>query len=233
MKRIHLQQITNASWFPEFLTRCIHEFMSWFVLKVNASKPFMPVIEEGLKDAKQIVVLDIPGGAGFETVDDFIDPGLPRKKVDVSTYNGTEKGLHLSINAFHQLKPNEARRILESVSNKKQPIVIVEGNNDSLWQVFGMLIIVPLTVLFTAPLVKPFRWERLLFTYLIPVLPVVTFLDGFIALFKLYAPSDLDELTFRIASKDYTWRSGKLDNGRGGKIIFLLGLPSVQDEFAS
>jgi len=51
----------------------------------------------------------------------------------------------------------------------------------------------------------------------------VTLVDGFLALLKLYAPVDLDELTASINQKDYVWRSGKLDNGRGGKIIYLLG----------
>lgn len=225
MKRIHLPQITNSSWFPSFLTRCVHEFMSWFVLKVQASKPFIPVIEEGLTHASQIVVLDHRSGAGFETVDPFIDPTIPRKRAEMRTYHGTEVGLHLSVNAFHQLRAEEALTLLRHIAEQKQPIAIVEGNNDSLWQVFGMVVIVPLTVLFTAPFVQPFRWERLVFTYLFPILPLVTFLDGFLALFKLYAPVDLDELTAQIQVQNYAWRSGKLDNGRGGKIIYLLGWP--------
>lgn len=88
-----------------------------------------------------------------------------------------------------------------------------------------MTFIVPLTVIITAPFVKPFRLERLFFTYLVPVLPLVTFLDGFLALFKLYAPIDLDELTASISVDNYYWRSGKMDNGRGGKIIYLIGYP--------
>lgn len=227
MKRIHIPQITNSSWFPSFLTQYVHEFMSWFVLKVHASKPFLPVIEEGLTHANQIVVLEHPSGAGFETVDPFIDPAIHRKRVEMRSYQGSEMGLHLSVNAFHQLRAEEALGLLNRMAEQKQPIAIVEGNNDSLWQVFGMVVIVPLTVLFTAPFVQPFRWGRLVFTYLIPILPLVTFLDGFLALFKLYAPADLNELTAQIHVEGYSWRSGKLDNGRGGKIIFLLGWPEA------
>lgn len=202
--------------------------MTWFVNKVQAAKPFIPVIEEGLKYANQIVILETKTGAGFETVDHLINPKFPRIEVQLKGYQGTENGLHISVNSFHQLRPHEAKALLRNISERKQPLVVLEGNNDSLWQVFGMAVIVPLTVLFTAPLVRPFRYNRLIFTYLIPILPLVTFLDGFIALFKLYAPCDLDELTSQIPIDGYSWRSGKLDNGRGGKIIYLLGFPTLQ-----
>ncbi|MEZ4772913.1 MAG: hypothetical protein R3D00_07010 [Bacteroidia bacterium] len=225
MKRKQILQITNTSWFPSFLTRCIYEFMTWFVMKVNAAKPFLPVIEEGLAHANRIVVINKKCGAGFETVNPLIDEKIGRGIVDAQNFTAKEEGLYLSVNSFHQFTADEAKAILTKVSKNRQPIVVVEGNNDSLWQVFGMAVIVPLTVILTAPFVKPFRVERLVFTYLIPVLPFVTFLDGFIALFKLYAPQDLDELTASIDAKNYYWRSGKMDNGRGGKIIYLIGYP--------
>lgn len=223
MKRKQFPQITNSSWFPRFLTQCVHEFMTWFVVKANAAKPFIPVINEGLEYVNRIVVIDKNCGAGFETLDKLIDPTIEIIFVKVDCFNANENGLYLSVNSFHQFTEKEAKDILTKVSKRKQPIVIVEGNNDSLWQVFGMLVIVPLTVLLTAPFVKPFRIERLLFTYFIPILPIVTFIDGFLALFKLYTPSDLDELTASINQKGYVWRSGKMNNGRGGKIIYLIG----------
>ena len=225
MKRKQVPQFTNTNWFPAFLTRCIFEFMTWFVNKVNAAKPFVPVIEEGLKYADRLVVIDKKGGAGFETVDPLIDEKIKRVFVNPDHFKASEEGLYLSVNSFHQFSVEKAKDILIHIAQKRQPIVVVEGNNDSLWQVFGMTIIVPLTVLLTAPFVKPFRLERIVFTYLIPLLPLVTFMDGFLALFKLYAPEDLDELTSSIESEGYHWRSGKLDNGRGGKIIYLIGYP--------
>lgn len=223
MKRKQVPQFSNSRWFPAFLVRCIYEFMTWFVGKANAAKPFIPVIEEGLLYAEKIVVMDKKMGAGFETVDDLIDQDISRTYADMDQVNGKQSGLHVCVNSFHQLSPDQARNLLNTVAKNRQPIVVVEGNNDSLWQVFGMTVIVPLTVILTAPFVKPFRIERLIFTYLIPILPLVIFIDGFLALFKLYNPEDLTELTAGIDVKNYQWRSGKEDNGRGGKIIYLIG----------
>jgi len=225
MKRKQVPQISNTSWFPKFLTRCIHEFMTWFVGKVHAAKPFIPILYEGLQYANNIIVIDGKSGAGFETLEGLIDVNISRSNVDIHHFTAAQAGLYVCVNSFHQLRPREARILLYKVARKNRPLVILEGNNDSLWQVFGMTIIVPITVLLTAPFVTPFRMERLLFTYLIPILPLVTLIDGFLALFKLYAPKDLDELTASVGQKNYKWRSGKLNNGRGGKIIFLLGWP--------
>lgn len=225
MKRKQAPQITNAKWFPNFLTRCVHEFMSWFVNKVNAAKPFIPLIEEGLQHAQRIIVINKKCGAGFETVDRLLDEKIKRVFVDADNFTASEEGLYLSVNSFHQFPVDEAKDILKQIAENKQPVVVVEGNNDSLWQVFGMTVIVPLTVLLTAPFVKPFRFVRIIFTYILPVLPFVTFFDGFMALFKLYAPKDLDELTTSIKTGGYAWRTGKLDNGRGGKVIYLIGYP--------
>ena len=223
MKRKSAKQITNSNWFPKFLTQNIYEFMTWFVNKVGAAKPFLPIVNEGLQYADNIIVIDKGLGAGFETLDPFVDKKFPRTYIEQDEIG--QSGLYIMINSFHQLQPNVAHKLLKEIVDIGEPVVIVEGNNDSLWQVFGMTIIVPITVLLTAPFVKPFRLSRLIFTYVIPILPFVTLIDGFLVLFKLYAPEDLNELTNDLQSDNYVWRSGKMDNGRGGKIIYLLGYP--------
>ena len=225
MKRKHLPQISQQKWFPGFLRNCIHEFMTWFVGKVHAAKPFLPVIQEGLEYTDSIIALEANVGAGFETVEGMIDPQITVKRMDIQNFDPREEGLYLFVNCFHQLRPEKALSMLDEISKNNQPVVMVEGNNDSLWQVVGMTVFVPLTVLLTAPFVKPFRVSRLIFTYLIPILPIVTLIDGFLALFKLYAPDDLNQLVGSLENNAYQWKSGKSDNGRGGKIIYLIGHP--------
>ena len=228
MKRRQAPQISNATWYPSFLRRDMYEFMSWFVGKVNAATPFVPVIEEGLQHTTRILAVDLNFGAGFETVRNLLPANLESHSIPLKDIETAGEGMVLFVNNFHQLPVPAAKAALQKATQAGQVVGVVEGNNDSLWQVVGMLVFVPLTVVLTAPLVRPFRWTRLLFTYLLPILPLVTLFDGFMALFKLYNPQDLDELVADIAQPTYTWRSGKRDNGRGGKIIYLLGYPKSQ-----
>ena len=225
MKRKQITQIINTDWCPEHLKKLVAEFLSWFVIKVNATKPFIPVIEEVLDKTSnsKIINVEFNIGAGIETVKPFLREDIAVTSMDISQFEGNEKGVYLFINAFHQLDAKKAGKILQRIADSGNPVVVVEGNNDSLWQIVGMTVFVPLTVLLTALFVKPFRFSRLIFTYLIPVLPIIIVIDGCIALLKLYDPDDLLELTSSIKTTNYEWKAGKKDNGRGGKIIYLTG----------
>ena len=227
MKRKQVFQFSNQKWYPSFLKRDMYEFMSWFVGKVNAAKPFLPVLEEviGHTQTKTIINIDSKIGAGIETVLTLLPEGTEVINVELERFSTHNKGMYTFINSFHQLDEKKATYYLTQIADSGNSVAVLEGNNDSLWQVVGMTIFVPLTVILSAPFVQPFRITRLIFTYLIPILPVVTMLDGFLALFKLYNPNDLNELVSNIPVKSYVWKSGKADNGRGGKIIYLMGYP--------
>lgn len=115
MKRKNIPQISTQTWFPTFLRNNIHEFMTWFVNRITAAVPFMPIIEEGLGHAKDIVVLEAVGGTGFETVQPLLDSSIPLKYDKLHSPQLTEKGLYLSVNAFHQLNPKQAKQLLQDV----------------------------------------------------------------------------------------------------------------------
>ena len=227
MKRKQVFQFSNQKWYPSFLKRDMYEFMSWFVGKVNAAKPFLPVLEEviGHTQTKTIINIDSKIGAGIETVLPLLPEGSEVINIELERFSTQNRGMYTFINSFHQLDEKKATYYLTQIAVSGNSVAVLEGNNDSLWQVVGMTIFVPLTVIISAPFVQPFRITRLIFTYLIPILPVITMLDGFLALFKLYNPNDLNELVSTIPVKSYVWKSEKADNGRGGKIIYLMGYP--------
>lgn len=227
MRRKEAPQFLNQQWVPEFYRNRMTEFLTWFVGLVGAARPFVPVIMEGLalSREKQIFPIAQNVGAGFESVAPYLDFEIQTEEISWEHPDFSKPGLYLSVNGFHQLPAPRAKAFLERIAESGNPVVIVEGNNDSLRQIIGMTIIVPLTVLLTAPFVKPFRISRLIFTYLVPLLPITILIDGCMALFKLYNPSDLKELTDGISVNSYHWEAGKRDNGRGGKIIYLIGGP--------
>ncbi len=227
MRRVQLPQLTRQPWFPTVLRDRMHEFLVWFVMLADAGKPFLPVIERGLAatDEKRIFNCDFAPGAGMNTLQPYLDPGIQVEDVPTNPFAPSPRGLYTFVNSLHALPPDLAREYLTKIAAAGNPVVAVEGNNDNWWQAIGMLLFVPLSVLVFAPFVKPFRISRLVFTYLIPVLPFLTSYDGALALFKLYSPDDLRELTSTIRVPGYRWEAGKLPNGRGGKILYLLGTP--------
>lgn len=225
MKRKQIKQISNLNWFPKLFKTLIAEFLSWFVLRANASKPFIPLILEILEasNTKNIINIHCNLGAGIDTLLPFLSKDIEVSSLHMNQFNTQHKGLYVYVNTFHQLPSNEARKSLKQIAASRNPVVVVEGNNDSLWQIVGMTFFVPLSVLLSAPFVKPFRISRLVFTYLIPIVPIVIVIDGCLALLKLYNPKDLQELVTNLNIPNYEWKIGKNENGRGGKIIYLTG----------
>lgn len=133
------------------------------------------------------------------------------------------RGVGVYINSFHRLGRGEDRAALAELVNRDLDVFIGEGNNNSLWQVVGMTVFVPVLMFLFTPLVKPFRLSRLFFTYLVPVIPFVVVWDGLAALFRLHRPEDFEALAKSVGRSDYVWKAGKRQNGRGGYVIYLLG----------
>lgn len=129
--------------------------------------------------------------------------------------------LLLSINALHTWPAPEARRRLAERAPLADVAIWGEGNNKSLRQVIGMTIIVPLVVLLRTPFIRPVRAERLLFTYLLPVLPLIIVWDGCAALFRIRGPDAARDLARAALPGTFAADAGKLPNNRGGFIIYL------------
>lgn len=139
----------------------------------------------------------------------------------------TEKVV-FSINQAHLLSDRELVQQIREMMGKFDQILIGEGNNKSVRQVIGMLLLSPLVAIFTAPFVKPFKLSRIVLTYLIPILPLILAWDGIVALFKIRAPEKIlalveKELSSGRGSEAWKWTSGKSPNNRGGFVIYLYG----------
>ena len=86
----------------------------------------------------------------------------------------------------------------------------------------------PARVLVTAPFIRPFRWSRLLWTYLLPAFPLVMAFDVAVSCLRVYGVDELRELTAGL--EGYHWDIGVL-RGRPPliRITYLVGLPLAVD----
>ena len=134
-------------------------------------------------------------------------------------------GVRSMICSFHHMNEEVAADILKNAQETKRSICIYEISDNSFpkwiwWIAFPINI---LTVLFITPFVRPLTWQQLVFTYLIPILPVIIAWDGAVSNARTYTLSDLDILLSRIGSNDfYKWEKGTL-KGKGGNKLYLLG----------
>ena len=191
--------------------------------------------EEGLEDI-ELVLTDL-----YPNTDMVVDRNnKPEQKiqyhsepVDASELENAPQGLKTMINSFHHMNPEKARNILASAQKNKETILIYEmGENNIpllLWWILLPLSLVVLIImsLFMTFAVRPLSWQQLLFTYLIPVIPICYAWDGQASLPRMYTMGDLDILLEDLDSSEYRWKKGKAYKKNKKSLgTFLIGSPT-------
>lgn len=136
------------------------------------------------------------------------------------------KGVRTMICSFHHMPPKVARGILENAKSSQQPLVIFELSDNSFpkllaWTAFPINF---LLCFFITPLARPMTWYQLVFTYLIPVVPVFYAWDGAVSNLRTYTLNDLDELLEGLEDATYTWKKEVVKQGNS-KFLTLVGMP--------
>ncbi len=151
--------------------------------------------------------------------------------VDATNIATAPEGLKTIVNCFHHMPPKKARTILESAQRTNQPLLIYEMGDNNIplliwWLLLPVsLVIVIIMVLFMTPFVKPLTWRQIVFTYLIPIIPICYAWDGQASLPRMYTLKDLDHLLEGLGSGYYTWQKGQTIKKNSKKQgTYLLGL---------
>ena len=170
-----------------------------------------------------------PNLAAFENAQSNPDSsiGFCRRPVDARDVPPELSGFRTLFSAFHHFAPVEARAIIRNTVEARQGIGIFEITRRS---VPAMALMIPwaLSPLLFTPFIRPFRWSRLLFTYLIPVIPVVLLFDGIISCLRTYDPQELEALVGELGAVNYRWQAGEFRASLlNAPITYLIGFPST------
>jgi len=148
--------------------------------------------------------------------------------IDASSVPPGLKGFRTIFSGFHHFEKEKAKEVLKNAVDGGQGIAIFDGGNRSFWMILLLIIAHPIILFLCTPFFRPFRISRLLFTYLIPVIPFCTVWDGIISILRLYSPDELLKIAHEIDNDQFTWNSGKERNKFGMSISYLTGFPIVR-----
>lgn len=143
--------------------------------------------------------------------------------VDALNVPEDKKCIRTIFSAFHHFKPADAKKIIEQAVNSKVPIAFFEGAARDLKNFLGILIFTPIIFFFITPFMKPFRWSRLFFTYIIPLIPFTTVWDGIVSILRMYTPEEMLQMGRSVKNDSYLWKSGTVKNSIGTSIVYLTG----------
>jgi hypothetical protein len=129
-------------------------------------------------------------------------------------------------NSFHHFRPREARAIIADAVKEGRGIVVVEAaDNRSLGII--MISLMPFMMLALTHRIRPFRWSRLLLTYLVPVIALLGLFDGVVSMLRIHTPLELRELVGQVPGADeYDWDIGAQPvEGSPLGLTYLVGVP--------
>jgi hypothetical protein len=146
--------------------------------------------------------------------------------VDATAVPADLPGMRLMFNSFHHLPPNLALNVLTDAAEKGKSIAIFEVVERSPVGILG----ITLGTLFspiTLPMTNPRRWERWVFSWIIPVLPAFVWWDGTVSCFRIYSPTELRALTEQVNVPGYTWEVRRVPLGGPATATCLFGHPGA------
>jgi hypothetical protein len=135
-------------------------------------------------------------------------------------------GVRTLFHAFHHFVPDDARRILSDAGAHGRPIAIFDLPDRALRNIFPFLL-TPLFVWLGTPFIRPFRWRRLFWTYLVPLVPLTCWWDGLVSHLRSYGAAGLEALAEEVQADGYAWRAGRAPvPGTPGYMTYLVGIPA-------
>jgi hypothetical protein len=141
--------------------------------------------------------------------------------IDATRVPTTLKGFRTMFSSFHHFAPEDARRVLVDAVSTGQGVGIFEAAKRCP-RTMALIFWVPLMALGLTPLIRPFRWSRLFWTYIIPIVPFVLWFDGLVSCLRSYSQQELRELVEAVPGS--RWEIGEVRTGLL-PITYLIGFP--------
>ena len=138
-------------------------------------------------------------------------------------------GFRTMFSSFHHFEPPVARAILADAVRQGRGIGVFEYTERRLVRWLMPLILIPALIWSLTPFIRPFAWRRLLWTYLLPVVPLVALWDGFVSVLRSYTPEELTALVDSIEDGGFRWQVGRAPSVWPCRVTYLVGTPQTAD----
>lgn len=242
MRRLHLFEIHEQSWCPRFVRDSLTEWLRVVWEFSEAPDLIAAKLAEvgGRVDSPPFVDLCSGSGGPWHSLRKALwrnHQYLPKVTLtdkfptgDAIAVCATDvpaelKGFRTLFNSFHHFRPEEAQAILCDAYKKQQPIAIFEFTERvpaklAFCAITSFISVFPALFLMKA---RPTWW---LFTWLLPVIPIVVAWDALVSHLRSYSAGELLEMTKEIGS-GYAWEASKLRAPRGFDVTCLIGCPQA------
>jgi hypothetical protein len=260
MRRWHLFELEDLPWWPRLFRDAVTDYLVTAIRQGKVYHGIVPRLANALSQTRAKQVVDLCSGGGGPWTDllpalreagqdvevcltdkypnvsaleraSAATPGLRFESESVSATEVPDRldGFRTLFTSFHHFRPAEARAILAAAVRDREGILIAEASPRRAGAL-AFQAVVPLAVWLLTPTIRPFRWSRLFWTYLVPVLPAAILFDGVVSTLRVYNPDEMLAMAREVGGDSYEWEAGLQDAaGSPFPIPYLIGVPRRTD----
>tara|TARA_R110002111_G_scaffold262875_1_gene342535 strand:+ start:99999 stop:100796 length:798 start_codon:yes stop_codon:yes gene_type:complete len=149
---------------------------------------------------------------------------MESRSIDARSVPADLTGMRTQFLSLHHFEPDDVKSILHNAIAANAPIALFEAQQRDVAHLIRFAMS-PLFVLLLTPFIRPFRISRLIFTYLIPVVPALVFWDGIVSVLRTYTVEEMQQMTSMADPEQrYTWKAEVIHCGQI-KVPYLAGAP--------
>ena len=247
--RLHLFEFNDQPWLPSV----VRNALTAYLYVAYRSTPFGLMFAKRVATLLSLTgsnrIVDLCSGAGGPiaivdaelksagvTPDITMTDLFPNKNVDGPIPYWPESvdaravppqltGMRTMFASFHHFHAQDASQILRDAFDRRCPIGVFEVTARTPVGIIGAILI-PFGVLLMTPRIRPLSLFHVVFTYLIPILPLMIFWDGLVSQLRTYTPEEMKAMTAVMSATDYEWDCGTMKVPRTPlEVPYLTGRP--------
>jgi hypothetical protein len=246
LRRRHFFEVLDQAWCPAAVRHGATDCLEAIISRTDVYRAVQPDIFRAIRESGSAAVVDLCSGGGgpwlspswrssFKVVltDKFPssdlsarlrqEPGMTCLNVSVDAASVPESlhGFRTIFSSFHHFPDTVAREVLGDAVRRREGFAMAEVTSRTP-RAFATMLVMPLLVWLVTPFIRPFRWSRLLLTYVVPLIPLVVLWDGIVSCFRTRTPEELLKLSKSFPQ--YEWTAGY---AKGGWLapVYLIGRP--------
>jgi hypothetical protein len=254
LRRLQLFEVLDQSWCPRAVRHGATDCLEAITSRADIYQPVQGEFFRAIDDcgAQRVVDLCSGGGGpwlstGWRTAlaqhapltviltDKFPSDALPARlgpdanvrcvdySVDAARVPESLGGFRTIFSSFHHFPDAVARDVLGDAVRSGEGFAMAEVTSRTL-RAFATILLMPVIAWVLTPRMRPFRWSRLVLTYLVPLIPLVVLWDGLVSCCRTRTPQELLELARSFS--EYEWMAGYA-SGRWLAPVYLIGRPKV------
>lgn len=224
-------ELEDQKWFPSYFRVMQTDFIGWIVLTFHLYRPLSGIIEKALARLRTKTIVDLCSGngdalrsaiAGISTdkckqvffSDKFPPAALQNfpgfrwipEIVDVLEPGDLPSGLRTMFNAFHHFDDCQKEKIVKV--HAPHGLMICEILEPKISDFIKIFFTTTIVQYFTCFFVKPFRFDRIFFTCILPLNIFTVTWDGLVSVLKSEIPRNYEKILREFSKEDFELSSG-------------------------